>query len=334
MELLNSKVDHPGYQCDRTPWGIEACRRVGSARVKLLYDIYHMQVMEGDLIRAIQAGFPEFGHYHTAGNPGRHDLDQAQEIHYPPIFQAIAATGYTGFIGHEFIPKGDPAQALQAAYDLCRLSLSGEARWAGPKAQPRPAQPSFSFARPASGSLPPAQFGELAGTFDHATLVPEGETRPDNNHVYLWIKVEGGAFAGLYECAFNIHSTDQSNVLFTDWPENLAGKTVPPDGFTRTPLSYAALGLKDSDFAPVQQGDLQTLVTHYAETCIFMAAYGTTYSEGTGLHDIHLNSGEAGSARADRPGQDGALVFYFSGSSGAALSAHWIFVKFDTQSLS
>ncbi len=193
--------------------------------------------------------------------------------------------------------------------------------------------PTFSFARRMSGSLPPSQFGELVGTFDHATLVPEGATRPDDNHVYLWIKVASGTFAGLYECAFNIHSTDQSNVLFTDWPQDLTG-TLPPESFTETPLSYAALGLKDADFAPVQQGDLQTLVTHYAETCVLMAAYGTTYSEGTGLHDIHLNAGEQpGSGHVDRQGQDGALVFYFSGSSGAALSAQWIFVKFDTQTL-
>ena len=126
LELLNSKRDHPGYQCDRTGWGVEVCRRVASARVKLLYDVYHMQVMEGDLVRTIQANHLEFGHYHTAGNPGRQDLDYAQEICYPPVFQAIAATGYTGFVGHEFFPKGDPAVALQAAYDLCRRSLSGE----------------------------------------------------------------------------------------------------------------------------------------------------------------------------------------------------------------
>ncbi len=124
LELLNSKRDHPGYQCDRTAWGVEVCRRIASPHVKLLYDIYHMQVMEGDLIRTIEANFSDFGHYHTAGNPGRHDLDQAQEIFYPPIFEAIAATGYTGFVGHEFIPKGDPVLALQAAYDLCRHSLS------------------------------------------------------------------------------------------------------------------------------------------------------------------------------------------------------------------
>ena len=126
LELLNSKRDHPGYQCDHTAWGMEVCRRVASPRVKLLYDIYHMQIMEGDLLRTIASDHAEFGHYHTAGNPGRHDLDQSQEIFYPPLFRAIAQTGYAGFVGHEFFPKGDPIAALQAAYDLCRRSLSEE----------------------------------------------------------------------------------------------------------------------------------------------------------------------------------------------------------------
>lgn len=124
LELLNSKRDHAGYQCDQTAWGAEVCRRVGSPRVKLLYDIYHLQVMEGDLIHTMEAHHGEIGHYHTAGNPGRRDLDQAQEISYPPLLRAIAATGYTGFIGHEFAPKGDPVAALRSAYDLCRFSLS------------------------------------------------------------------------------------------------------------------------------------------------------------------------------------------------------------------
>lgn len=124
LELLNSKRDHAGYQCDRTAWGAEVCRRVGSPRVKLLYDIYHMQVMEGDLIRTVEQNYSEIGHYHTAGNPGRRDLDGAQEINYPPLLRAIAATGCTGFIGHEFTPKGEPVAALQSAYDFCRLALS------------------------------------------------------------------------------------------------------------------------------------------------------------------------------------------------------------------
>jgi hydroxypyruvate isomerase len=122
MELLNSKVDHPDYQCDRTPWGVEVCRGVDSPRVKLLYDIYHMQIMEGDLIRTIQDNIDYIGHFHTAGNPGRKDLDEEQEIYYPPIMRAIAATGYDHYVGHEFRPKGDPLAAMQAAYDTCNIT--------------------------------------------------------------------------------------------------------------------------------------------------------------------------------------------------------------------
>ncbi len=121
IELLNSKVDHGGYQCDRSAWGVRVCEMVGSPRVKLLYDIYHMQIMEGDIIRTIQDHHAHFAHYHTAGVPGRQDMDDTQELNYPPIMKAIAETGYDGFVGHEFIPKGDPIEALRAAYDLCRV---------------------------------------------------------------------------------------------------------------------------------------------------------------------------------------------------------------------
>jgi len=119
IELLNSKVDHKGYQCDHTTWGVEVCRRVASPRVGLLYDIYHMQIMEGDVIRTIKEHHAHFLHYHTAGNPGRHDLDDTQELNYPPILRAIDETGYDGYVGHEFIPQGDPLAALEAAYRLC-----------------------------------------------------------------------------------------------------------------------------------------------------------------------------------------------------------------------
>ncbi len=122
LELLNSKVDHPDYQCDHTDWGVKVMKMVDSPQVRLLYDIYHMQIMEGDLIRTIEASHAYFGHYHTAGNPGRNDLDDSQEIYYPPIVQAIIDTGYEGYLGQEFIPKGDPIKALQAAYDLCNLA--------------------------------------------------------------------------------------------------------------------------------------------------------------------------------------------------------------------
>ena len=119
LELLNSKVNHPDYQCDRTAWGVEVCKRVNSPRVKLLYDIYHMQIMEGDLIRTIGENIEYIGHFHTAGNPGRNDLDDAQEINYPPVMQAIAKTDYDLYVGHEFVPKNDAIEGLQAAFDLC-----------------------------------------------------------------------------------------------------------------------------------------------------------------------------------------------------------------------
>jgi hydroxypyruvate isomerase len=119
MELLNSKVNHPGYQCDHTAWGVAVCEKVNSPRVKLLYDIYHMQIMEGDIIRTIRENIQWIGHFHTAGNPGRHDMDDTQELNYAGICRAIAATGYEYYVGHEFAPKGDLIEALQAAFTLC-----------------------------------------------------------------------------------------------------------------------------------------------------------------------------------------------------------------------
>lgn len=122
LEVLNSKVDHPDYQADHTAWAVEVCRQVNSPAVKVLYDIYHMQIMEGDIIRTIETHYRWFGHYHTAGNPGRGELDERQELNYPAIFQAIAATGYTGYIGHEFIPRNDPIAGLRAAFEMARPS--------------------------------------------------------------------------------------------------------------------------------------------------------------------------------------------------------------------
>jgi hydroxypyruvate isomerase len=119
LELLNSKVDHPDYQCDHTAWGLEVVKAVGSPRVKLLYDIYHMQIMEGDLIRTIQMAADYISHIHTAGNPGRNDLDDTQEIHYPGVLQAIAATGYEGYVAHEYLPKGEPVAAMRKTFQDC-----------------------------------------------------------------------------------------------------------------------------------------------------------------------------------------------------------------------
>jgi hydroxypyruvate isomerase len=119
MELLNSKVNHPDYMCDHTPWGVELVKQVGSDRFKLLYDIYHMQIMEGDVIRTIQDNHQYISHYHTGGNPGRHEIDDTQELNYPAIIKAIRATGYTGFLGQEFVPARDPMTSLAQAYGIC-----------------------------------------------------------------------------------------------------------------------------------------------------------------------------------------------------------------------
>ena len=113
MELLNSKINHKNYMCDKTPWGVELCKRLGSPNFKLLYDIYHMQVDEGDVIRTIKDNSAYIGHYHTAGVPGRHEIDETQELYYPAIMKAIVATGFKGYVAQEFIPTGkDDKQKL------------------------------------------------------------------------------------------------------------------------------------------------------------------------------------------------------------------------------
>ncbi len=123
LELLNSKINHPDYQCDRTDWGVQVCQMVDSPALRLLYDIYHMQVMEGDIIHTIQQQHAWFGHYHTAGVPGRNELNDDQELNYAAIFRAIAATGFSGYIGHELIPLGDPVDALQSAHALTAANI-------------------------------------------------------------------------------------------------------------------------------------------------------------------------------------------------------------------
>ena len=119
MELLNSRVNHPDYMCDRSEWGIELVKQVGSDHFRLLYDIYHMQIMEGDIIRSIEQNHQYFGHYHTAGNPGRHELDDRQELNYPAICRAVVDTGFDGYFAQEFIPTADPLKSLAEAVRLC-----------------------------------------------------------------------------------------------------------------------------------------------------------------------------------------------------------------------
>ena len=119
LELLNSKVDHAGYECDHSAWGIAVCEKVNSPRVKLLYDIYHMQIMEGDIIRTIRDNVKWIGHFHTAGNPGRNDMDDTQELNYRGICKGIAGTDYEYYVGHEFAPLGDLAEALRTTFEMC-----------------------------------------------------------------------------------------------------------------------------------------------------------------------------------------------------------------------
>jgi hydroxypyruvate isomerase len=119
IELLNSKVDHGDYQGDHTAWGVEVCKKVNSPAVKLLYDVYHMQIMEGDIIRTIQQNIDYIGHFHIAGNPGRSNVDDTQEINYRGVIRAIAGTSYDGYVGHEYVPQGDAMQVLRDTFRMC-----------------------------------------------------------------------------------------------------------------------------------------------------------------------------------------------------------------------
>jgi hydroxypyruvate isomerase len=119
MELLNSKVDHHDYMCDRSAWGVQVVQAVNSPRVKLLYDIYHMQIMEGDLVRTIQKNIEWIAHFHTGGVPGRHELDAKQEVQWDGVMRGIAAANFRGYVAHEFVPSRDPLTSLRQAVDLC-----------------------------------------------------------------------------------------------------------------------------------------------------------------------------------------------------------------------
>ncbi|SDL49833.1 hydroxypyruvate isomerase [Catalinimonas alkaloidigena] len=123
MELLNSKVNHPDYMCDHTAWGAELCKAVGSERFKLLYDIYHMQIMEGDVIRTIKDNQQYISHYHTGGVPGRNEIDDTQELYYPAIMKAIAETGFKGFVAQEFVPaRQDKIASLKQGVQICDIA--------------------------------------------------------------------------------------------------------------------------------------------------------------------------------------------------------------------
>ena len=121
LELLNSKVNHPDYMADHTAWGVRVMQEVNSPSVKLLYDIYHMQIMEGDLIATIRANLAWIAHFHTGGVPGRHELDDTQEVQWDGVMRAIAGAGFKGYVAHEFIPARDPIASLRAAFELCNV---------------------------------------------------------------------------------------------------------------------------------------------------------------------------------------------------------------------
>jgi hydroxypyruvate isomerase len=119
LELLNSKVDHPGYMCDHTAWGVRVMQEIDSPRIKLLYDIYHMQIMEGDLVATIGKNSHWIGHFHTGGVPGRHELDNTQEVQWDGVMRGILASGFAGYVAHEFVPLRDPLTSLRQAVELC-----------------------------------------------------------------------------------------------------------------------------------------------------------------------------------------------------------------------
>ena len=121
IELLNSKVDHLDYMCDHSAWGVQVVQAVNSPRVKLLFDIYHMQIMEGDLVRSIQKNIDWIAHFHTGGVPGRHELDATQEVQWDGVMRGIAATNFRGYVAHEFVPTRDPLTSLRQAADLCDI---------------------------------------------------------------------------------------------------------------------------------------------------------------------------------------------------------------------
>ena len=119
IEILNSKVNHKDYMFDHMSWGVEVCKKVGSQRMKILYDIYHAQIMEGDIIRTIRDYHEYIGHYHTGGNPGRNEIDETQELYYPAIMRAIIETGYKGYVGQEFVPTREPLVSLAQGVRIC-----------------------------------------------------------------------------------------------------------------------------------------------------------------------------------------------------------------------
>jgi hypothetical protein len=189
-----------------------------------------------------------------------------------------------------------------------------------------------------TGQLPPNQFGGLVGTIDHLTLTPHDrqnrDNNPDDNHVYVWIEVAAGRFAGAYECAFNTESNQSnSHTEYHVQEERVPIAEFPTIGFWEAEVSYRGLGLRQTDFHRITNGHLRSQVYDWANDCDLVVAYGVVYQQGDGLHEIHMNSGEAAdSTHPNREDQDGALVFYYRNPGGEP-SRRWVFIKFSTQTL-
>ncbi|MGZ3459165.1 MAG: DUF2278 family protein [Archangium sp.] len=180
-----------------------------------------------------------------------------------------------------------------------------------------------------SNRLPKNTYGALVGVLDGPL------SDKDNNHVFISVRIRKGNFSGRYQIAFNVESNDPTTqTQYYVYDEAITADEIPPEDFsTSASLSYQSLGLKAADFKPIESGRLRTIVHSTVETSEWISAYGFTYSDGTGLHDVHMNSGEpSGSHHANRPNQDGALACYFRTQDGQEVR-RWIFIKFTSQAL-
>lgn len=200
----------------------------------------------------------------------------------------------------------------------------------------------FTDRRPTVGAtLPRDTYGRLVGEFQSSSLTPRRAEKDSGAHIYLDIKVSQGEYEGIYECAVNIRSDDNTEVLYTQKNENLNPGDVPADGFaTDVDLSYGgsgpdSLGLTDADFQAIENDDLYNRVAQLAQNGDRIAAYGITYSDGTGIHDIHMHTTTESADSTGRPYKDGAIAFYFNleAAGQTASYATWIFIKFDNQQI-
>ena len=183
------------------------------------------------------------------------------------------------------------------------------------------------------GRLPANQFGGLTGELDHLTLAAHDGNRPDDNHVYLWLRIPSGNFAGKFEVAFNTQSSDHTDAQYYVYEEAVDPQDIPGVGFESAEVSYTGLGLHQSDFVSIGNGTLRTMITEYAHAADLITAYGFVYGGGDGLHEVHMNSGEpAGSHFPNHVNQDGTLLFHHMHEQDGPFR-RWVFLKFGTQLL-